>query len=505
MSRSYVNIEQVSNAISGLLYTGTAGTILAGITNPELLKNPAFLGGTTILGTLTATDFYQRYIQTHHSISKNFGIFGLMRYFLESFGPEIRQYFIANDREELPFNRNVRRGIYRRTHDDPEQSVPFGTLEDRLGRETFLPSFYPKDPKNVKPYRVTFGEERGCEKTYTITHPVMISAMSFGALGGKAIQALGTGAKKAGIPFNTGEGGLSPYHLYGGSDITFEMGTGKFGCRNLDSSLNEEQLRRICSNPAVKMVEIKFSQGAKPGSGGILPAAKLSREIADVRGVPMGQDCVSPVRHIECDTPEHTADFVKRVQNISGLPVGMKMALTRPEEFRTLIQTLRDRNSLPDYLVIDGAEGGTGAAPQSFLDSLGILLFPSLDIVTTILKEEHVRDKLKLVASGKLVTPELQLKAFAYGVDAIYTARGFLFALGCIQAMECNKDTCPAGITTHNPRLQRGLDIEDKGTRVANYVKHTEKELIKLLAATGHDDLRNLDKSILHIDGKVLA
>ncbi|HLC55331.1 MAG TPA: FMN-binding glutamate synthase family protein [Candidatus Nanoarchaeia archaeon] len=505
MSKVYVDIGKLASTFSGTLWAGTALSAAAACINPDVLKSPSFVALGAGFAGLTAADSYLRHFQTQHALLRNFGLFGTLRYFFESFGPEFRQYFVANDQEEKPFSRNERRAIYRRAHNDTEQTMPFGTQVDLEGRVMFVPSLYPKDPSTIRPYCATFGEERGISTAYSINHPMMISAMSFGALGKQAVQALSHGAREAGIPLNTGEGGLSKYHLSGGCDIIYEMGTAKFGCRNNDSSMNDEKLRALCRHPEVKMVEIKFSQGAKPGSGGVLPKEKLTPEIAEAREVPLGHDVVSPVRHVECDTPEHTAQFVRRVQDVSGLPVGIKMALAQPAEFRRLVQVMRDTSSLPDYFVIDGAEGGTGAAPQSFLDSLGIPLFPSLDIVVNILEEEQVRNHVKLVASGKLATPEQILKGFCYGADAVYVGRGFLFSLGCIQALQCNTNNCPTGITTHDPKLERGLNVKDKKSKVASYVKNTEKEMYRLLGAAGHDDLRAADKSILHVDGKPLT
>lgn len=446
--------------------------------------------GSVIIGIFLFLDIKYKYLQKDHAILRNFGIFGAIRYLMESVGPELRQYWIASDTEEKPFSRRERSEVYRYAK-NIEGTAPFGTLE-QLNYGMIRHSMYPKRMEEMQDFSLTFGEERGIEQKYTITKPFIVSAMSFGSLGEHAVRAIARGAKRGGIPMCTGEGGYPKYHLMEGPDIIFQMGTAKFGVRNEDGSLNDEKLRSLSEEQCVKMIEIKFSQGAKPGKGGLLPAAKVTPEIAEIRGVPMGENVFSPPSHIECDNPENTVAFIRHVQNVSKLPVGIKLCLGNEHELQTLIREMKQQNSFPDYIDIDGAEGGTGAAPRSFLDYVGIPLFRALKIVMKIFEGEEVRDKFKLLAAGKLINPAKQITAFSFGADAVYTARGFMLALGCIQALQCNKDSCPVGITTHNKKLQRGLDIEEKSIRVTNYINNLNKSLMELLAATGNTSLKDL-------------
>ena len=480
-----LDIMSLAKTFSKAIYIVTPAFIAAGI-----FIHPGFYLGAVVFGILFVLEIRYRFFQKRHAILRNFGVFGAIRYLMESVGPELRQYWIASDTEEKPFSRRERAEVYRYAK-NVEGTAPFGTMEV-LNYGMIRHSMYPYQKEELIPYSLTFGEERGIDSAYTIMKPFMVSAMSFGSLGDHAIRAIARGVKRAGIPMNTGEGGYPKYHLMEGPDIIFQMGTAKFGVRNGDGSLNEEKLRSLANEDCIKMIEIKFSQGAKPGKGGLLPAAKVTPEIAEIRGVPLGGDVYSPPRHIECDNPENTVKFIRRVQDVSGLPVGIKMSLGNEDEFKTLIQEMKRKNSYPDYLVIDGAEGGTGAAPRSFMDFVGIPLFRALKIVNRILEYEGARDRLKLIASGKLINPARQLTAFSYGADAANTARGFMLALGCIQALQCNLDSCPVGITTHNKNLQRGLIIEDKAQRVEDYVRNLNDALLELLAATGFKSIREI-------------
>lgn len=457
---------------------------------------------------LTAINFYYRHVQTKYTILSNFGFLAQLRYMSESIGPEFRQYFFLSDTEERPFSRVEREEVYRKSKNEDSSSA-FGSQLNFDHHEIKIKhSLYPIAAKEMDQFKVTFGEERKLKTAYTITKPFMISAMSYGALGERAVRALSRGAKRAGIAMNTGEGGYPKYHLMEGADLIFQMGTAKFGVRNSDGTLNEKKLKEIAQKKQVKMVEIKFSQGAKPGKGGLLPKEKITQEIADLRGVPMGQDVISPPHHVECTDAKSTVQFISRVQQICGLPVGIKLCLGNGDEFVALVREMKRQNKYPDYIDIDGAEGGTGAAPKSFMDDLGTPLFDALPFVQQTLVEEGVRDKLKLVCSGKLINAGKQIMALAMGADAVYTARGFMLALGCIQALQCNKNTCPAGITTHNPRFQHGLDIEEKAQRITNYVTNLEHDFIELLAATGVKNARDLTRKNLHFDSthsKVVA
>lgn len=435
-----------------------------------------------------------KHVQRRHTLLRNFGIFGWARYLMEGVGPEMRQYFFLNDTEERPFNRTERAEVYRKAK-NVDSAEAFGSQKEYNMSEIKLKhSFFPMLKEDVDDYRLTFGEERKLENSFTITKPFMISAMSFGALGKNAVRSLARGARMSGIAMNTGEGGFPKYHLLEKPDVIFQMGTAKFGCRNEDGSLNDEKLERIARIPEVRMIEIKLSQGAKPGKGGLLPKEKITREISKLRGVPMDKDVVSPPRHIECTDVRSTVKFIKRVQDVSKLPVGIKFCLGREDEFTALVKEMKKQKTFPDYIAVDGAEGGTGAAPKSFMDGLGLPVYSALDKVNYILKREKVRDKLKLVASGKLLNTRKQMLAFAHGADAIYIARGFMFALGCIQALQCNKDTCPVGITTHDPKLQRGLVIGDKARRVANYANNMNKEFKEILASMGVKNIKELKR-----------
>jgi glutamate synthase domain-containing protein 2 len=492
MDRLSINLQETAQWGAKSLYIATLVFILLGF-----FIHPLFHIGTAFLMVFVVINLYFKHIQTHHTILRNFGLLGIFRYLLESIGPEMRQYFFSSDTEERPFNRTERTEVYRKAK-DIDSTESFGSQLEFDHHEVKLKhSMFPTD--KLKPYKVTFGDERKIKNTYTINKPMMISAMSFGSLGEQAIRSLSKGAKIAGIPMNTGEGGLSPYHLSGGADIIFQMGTAKFGVRNPDSSLNEKKLKELANIPQVKMIEIKFSQGAKPGKGGLLPKEKITEEIAKIRHVPLDQDVVSPPRHIECDNPQNTVKFIKKVQDISELPVGIKFCLGNERDFTNLIQEMKRTKIFPDYIAVDGAEGATGAAPKSFMDNVGIPLIPALDFITEYLDRQKLRGKLKIVASGKLINPGKQLTAMAHGADAVYTARGFMLALGCIQALQCNKGTCPVGITTHDWKLQRGIVVEDKANRVANYVKNLNHEIQELLTATGSESVADLDKSKLYV------
>ncbi|MFQ5621262.1 MAG: FMN-binding glutamate synthase family protein [Candidatus Nanoarchaeia archaeon] len=487
MNRLAIDLQKTAQLGAKFLYIVTLLFILLGV-----YVHPYFHIGAVLAGGLALVNLYFKHVQTHHALLRNFGLLAMARYIFESIGPEMRQYFYLSDTEERPFNRTERSEVYQKSK-DVDSTNAFGSQMEFNHHEIKLRhSMYPMLNDEVAPFEVTFGEERKCKNAYTITKPMIISAMSFGALGSHAVSALSLGAKKAGIPMNTGEGGLSLYHLSGGCDIIFQMGTAKFGCRNNDGSLNEKKLKDICKHKEVKMVEIKFSQGAKPGKGGLLPKEKITEEIARIRHVPIGKDVISPERHVECDTTKNTVKFIRRVQRVSGLPVGIKFCVGNPEEIRALFKEMKKQKIYPDYISIDGGEGGTGASPKSFMDIVGMPLFQALDTVTGMMRKEKVRNKMKVLCAGKLINAGKQIQALAHGADACYTARGFMMSIGCIQAMQCNKGTCPVGVTTHDPVLQRGIVIPEKAERVANYVKNTNKEFIELIAAMGVKSAKDL-------------
>lgn len=443
---------------------------------------------------LVLLNVYWRHGQKSHALLANFGFLAQFRYMAESVGPEFRQYLFSSDTEERPFNRVERAEVYRKAK-GIDSSSAFGTLLDNDPTETKLRhSFYPVDKMNLDEFDVAVGEARGLKTTYHIRRPIMISAMSYGALGENAVRALSRGARNAGIPMNTGEGGYPKYHLLENSDLIFQLGTAKFGVRTEEGYLDDHKLAELAAIDQIKMIEIKLSQGAKPGKGGLLPKEKITEEIAELRGVSPDKDVLSPSHHLECSDAETTVQFINRVQEVSGLPTGIKFCLGRPDEFRDLVKEMKKQSVLPDFITVDGGEGGTGAAPKSFMDDLGMPLFEALPLVQQILVDEGVRDQLVIFASGKLINAGRQLKAMALGADVVYSARGFLLALGCIQALQCNKNTCPVGITTHVPHLQKGLDVEIKSQRVASYVDALHHDFEELLAATGSKSPRELSE-----------
>ena len=448
---------------------------------------------------LTIVNLFYLHVQKKHTILRNFGILGQARYIIESVGPEMRQYLFASDTEERPFNRIERSEIYRKAK-GVDSASSFGSQLNFDNSEIKVRhSMYPIAKKDLKPYSLTFGEERGIKNSYTITKPYMISAMSFGALGENAVRALSRGAKLANIAMNTGEGGTPKYHMEEGGELIFQMGTAKFGVRNDDGTLNDDKLRELSDQPTIKMIEIKLSQGAKPGKGGLLPKEKITKEISQIRGVPMGEDVVSPAHHAECVCKQTTVSFIKHVQDVSQIPVGIKLCMGKTTEFRTLVEEMITQDTFPDFIAIDGAEGGTGAAPKAFMDGYGMPLMPALYSVNNILTELGVRDRTKIIAAGKLINSSQQFIALALGADAIYSARGFMLALGCIQAMLCGNNTCPVGITTHDPHLQKGLVVQDKAERIANYVNGLENDFYQMLAASGIRDAKDINIDQLYI------
>ncbi|MBC8404314.1 MAG: FMN-binding glutamate synthase family protein [Planctomycetes bacterium] len=441
--------------------------------------------GTVAFLLLVLLNTYWRHFQSSHTLLANFGFLAQFRYLAESVGPEFRQYLFSSDTEERPFNRNERAEVYRKSK-GIDSSSAFGTLLSYDPEEAKIRhSFYPTDKQRLEKFDVAVGAARGLETTYHINRPIMISAMSYGALGENTVRSLARGAKLAGIPMNTGEGGYPKYHLMENCDLIFQLGTAKFGVRNEEGYLDDQKLADLAAKDQIKMIEIKLSQGAKPGKGGLLPKEKITKEIAELRGVPQDKDVLSPAHHLECVDAKTTVEFLARVQKVGGLPTGMKFCLGRDDEFRELVQEMKRQKTLPDFITVDGGEGGTGAAPKSFMDDLGMPLFEALPLVHQILSEEGVRAQIVLFASGKLISPGKQIKAMSLGADVAYSARGFLLSLGCIQALQCNKNSCPVGITTHEPHLQKGLNIEDKSKRVANYVDALHHEFDELLAATG--------------------
>ncbi len=435
--------------------------------------------------------------QTQHAIRRNYPVIGHFRYYFEHIGTFFRQYFFTMDREEMPFNRAQRSWVYRAAK-DIDNIVAFGSTRDLRpsGTVLFVNTAFPtlgKDAVNCKP--VVIGE-KSADKPFTAHSFFNISGMSYGAISKPAVQALSYGAKKAGAWMNTGEGGLSPYHVEGGADIVFQIGTAKYGVRDRDGNLSDEKLREIAAHETVRMFEIKMSQGAKPGKGGILPAAKVSEEIARIRGIHADEDSISPNRHLDIENNDDLIDMINHVRKVTGKPVGFKAVIgdkTWMGEFLAAVNK-RGKESAPDFITIDSADGGTGAAPMSLIDCVGMPINESLPRVIDKICEAGLRDRIKVIASGKLINPSEVAWALCVGADFITSARGFMFSLGCIQALQCHKNTCPTGITTHNKKLQGGLVHEQKSTRVANYIKNISYEVGIIAHSCGVHQPRELSR-----------
>lgn len=442
-------------------------------------------------------------VQTKHAVRRNYPLIGRFRYIFEHLGEFFRQYFFAMDREELPFNRAQRSWVYRAAK-NIDNTVAFGSTRDLRppGTVLFVNCPFPTlESDAVTPGPITMGPN--CDQPFSTSSIFNISGMSYGAISKPAVLALSRGAAKAGCWLNTGEGGLSPYHLQGGCDIVFQIGTAKYGVRDEYVNLSDERLKNIAAHSAVKMFEIKLSQGAKPGKGGILPGSKVTAEIAEIRGIPEGKASISPNRHPEINSATDLLDMIERVRDVTGKPVGFKTVVGAWGWLDELFTEVLERGieSAPDFITVDSADGGTGAAPMALMDDVGLPLRESLPLLVDKLYEYGLRDRIKVIASGKLVTPTECAWALCVGADFINTARGFMFALGCIQAMQCNKNTCPTGITTHNKDLQRGLVLSDKAGRVASYHKNLEREIGTIAHSCGVSEPRMLKRFHARIVG----
>ena len=424
--------------------------------------------------------------QKRHAILRNYPVLGHMRWVFEGIRPEIRQYLIESERDEDPFSREDRSLVYQRAK-NAEDKRPFGTREDvyASGFAWLLHSAAPK-PHGDGNFRVNIGGSE-CRKPYDASL-YNISAMSFGALGANAIRALNTGARMGGFAHDTGEGGISPYHLEPGGDLIWELGSGYFGCRDDNGRFDPAMFRDQATLEQVKMIEVKLSQGAKPGHGGVLPAAKITREIARTRRVPMGQDCISPAAHSAFSTPIEFMHFLAQLREASqGKPVGFKLCIGHRWEFMALLKAMIETQITPDFIVVDGKEGGTGAAPLEFVNHLGMPLADGLVFVRNALTGAGLRDRIRLGASGKLVSAFDLVWAHALGADWCNSARGFMFSIGCIQAQSCHTNRCPTGVTTQDPTRQRALVVEDKSVRVANFHRNTLEALAQIVAAAGFE------------------
>ena len=436
------------------------------------------------LMVLIALVFYLADIsQTRDAIRRNYPLVGRFRGLFSGLGEFFRQYFFAMDREELPFNRAEREWVYRAARGEGG-TIPFGSTKpmDKPGTAIFLSHPFPPlddhsaatQPMRIGPY---------ARQPYDAPSFFNISGMSFGALSAPAVRALSRGAAKAGIWMNTGEGGLSAMHLEGGCDLVFQIGTAKYGVRDAQGGLSDTRLRDLAAIDRVRMFELKLAQGAKPGKGGILPAAKVTSEIAEIRGIPIGEASISPNRHPEFDDVDGLLDMIGHIREVTGKPCGFKTVMGAPEFLADLFEavTRRGVENAPDFITVDGGDGGTGAAPMALMDNVGLPLREALPMAVALRDRYGLKDRIRVIASGKLLIPGHAAWAIAAGADFIQCGRGFMFALGCIQALKCHRNTCPTGITTHDKRLQRGLVVKDKAEKVADY-DNTIREHVEMIA-----------------------
>jgi glutamate synthase domain-containing protein 2 len=461
------------------------------------------LGFVFLLGALVLVGlmlFVIDRLQTHDAIRRNYPVIGRFRHIFSELGEFFRQYFFAMDREELPFNRAQREWVGRAA-EGVGNTVAFGSTRNTTvpGTPIFVNApFPPLDDQYACTETLCIGAE--ARVPYMAPSFFNISGMSYGALSQPAVRALSRGARKAGIWLNTGEGGLSPFHLEGGCDIVFQIGTAKYGVRNAEGGFNDDKLREVAANPTVRMFELKLSQGAKPGKGGILPAEKVSAEIAEIRGIPEGEASISPNRHPEMNSFDDLLDMIAHVREVTGKPVGIKTVVGSEAVMREMFMVIACRpEAAPDFITIDGGEGGTGAAPMPLIDLVGMSVREALPLVCNLRDEYGFRDRIRLISSGKLVNPGDVAWALAAGADFVTSARGFMFSLGCIQALKCNKNTCPTGITTHDPRFQKGLVVEDKDQRVARYATEIIKEVETIAHSVGVAEPRKLRRRHVRI------
>lgn len=459
------------------------------------LATAIIIGLLILLGVVIVTYFVDKH-QTKHTIRRNYPVIGRFRYWFENLGEFFRQYFFAMDREEMPFNRAERSWAYRAAKNETN-TIAFGSTRDLRppGTVLFVNTPFPTLDENATGVsHITIGPD--CETPYITNSLVNVSGMSFGALSKPAVQALSHGAKKANAWINTGEGGLSPWHLEGGCDLVFQIGTAKYGVRNEDGTLNEEKLANIAQLEQVKMIELKISQGAKPGKGGILPAIKVTKEIANIRGIPAGEASISPNRHPEIASNEDLLDMIAQIRKVAKKPVGFKAVLGGSGWISDLCSDIAERglDSAPDFIALDGGDGGTGASPMALMDNVGLPLRESLPLLIDELQRYGLRDRVKVIASGKLITPVEAAWALCVGADFINTARGAMFALGCIQAMQCNKNTCPTGITTHDKKLQKGLVPSNKSERVSQYINNLTHDVCVIAHSVGIREPREFSR-----------
>tara|TARA_R110002124_G_scaffold129483_1_gene290904 strand:+ start:201300 stop:202823 length:1524 start_codon:yes stop_codon:yes gene_type:complete len=456
----------------------------------QLLSHDFILDGLNILSglfvtfvglaaLLTVVFFIIDMTQTKDAVRRNYPVIGRFRTLFITLGEFFRQYFFAMDREEMPFNRAEREWVDRAAR-NKDNTIAFGSTKNLspAGTAIFINCAFPtldEDAIEMQPYEIG----PYCNQPYNAPSFFNISGMSYGALSTPAVRALSKGAKMANCWLNTGEGGLSPYHLEGGADIIMQIGTAKYGVRDAQGKLCDVKLKEVAAHEQVKMFELKMSQGAKPGKGGILPAIKVTEEIARIRGIPAGKASISPNRHPEINNVSDMLDMINHIRQVTGKPVGIKTAIGSMEWLESMCQDIHARGikSAPDFITIDSGDGGSGAAPMSLMDNVGMNIKEALPLTSDVLHKYDLRERIKLIASGKLITPSEVAWAMASGADFINSGRGFMFSLGCIQALKCNKNTCPTGVTTHKKHLQKGLNPEDKAVKVANYCLNMIKEV----------------------------
>ncbi|MEM7524984.1 MAG: FMN-binding glutamate synthase family protein [Pseudomonadota bacterium] len=440
-------------------------------------------------------------MQGADAVRRNYPVLGRFRHLFTELGEFFRQYFFAMDREELPFNRAQRNWVSRAAS-GKGNTIAFGSTRNLSapGTPIFVNAAFPAlEEQNSPTAAMTIGP--GCRTPYAAPSFFNISAMSFGALSRPAVKALSRGAAEAGIWYNTGEGGLSDWHLEGGCDVVFQIGTAKYGVRDAAGRLSDDRLRAVAAEKQVRMFEIKLSQGAKPGKGGILPAEKVSAKIAEIRGIPVGEASISPNRHEDVGSVGELLDLIARVRDVTGKPVGFKSVIGDIGWLKDLCQEVRARGpaSAPDFITLDSGDGGTGAAPMPLMDLVGLTIRESLPMVADLLRREGLGDRIRLIASGKLINPGDVAWAMASGADFVVSARGFMFSLGCIQALKCNRNTCPTGITTHDKHLQKGLVPREKYKNVAHYAKTIVKEVEMIAHSCGAPNARALTRAHVRI------
>ena len=442
--------------------------------------------------------------QRRDAVRRNYPVIGRFRYLFTTLGEFFRQYFFAMDREELPFNR-AQRDWVERAASGHGNTIAFGSTRNLSvpGTPIFVNAPFPpleKDHAKTKPLLIG----PTAAQPYEAPSFFNISGMSYGALSAPAVTALSLGAAEVGVWFNTGEGGVSPYHLKGGGDVVFQIGTAKYGVRNLDGTLSDEKLRAVAATPEVKMFELKLAQGAKPGKGGILPATKVSAEVAKIRGIKEGEASISPNRHPEISNAAELIDFLDHIRTVSGKPVGFKTVLGDFDAMEAFLDLVVERgmDHAPDFITLDGGDGGTGAAPMPLMDLVGLPLRESLPRLADMLNARGLKGRVRLIASGKLINPGDVAWALAAGADFVTAGRGFMFSLGCIQALKCNRNTCPTGITTHDKRLQKGLVPEVNSDKVANYARGIIKEVEIIAHSVGAKEPRQISRNHVRMVGQ---